>query len=58
MYLLDHPGVTVVIHHSVIKVKHHQSLHVSPRERKNSGKQVSFIHLGTEQRQNESVIII
>ena len=28
--ILDHPGVTVVIDHSVVKIKHHQNRHVSP----------------------------
>lgn len=26
-YLPNHPSVTVVIDHSVVKIKHHQSLH-------------------------------
>lgn len=32
-YVPDHPGIAVVVHHSVVKIKHHQSLHFSPKER-------------------------
>lgn len=31
-YLPEHPSITVVIDHCVVKIEHHQILHFSPEE--------------------------